>query len=56
LHLRDCPGVTDASVKTLSQMKQLESLRLDRTRMTRNGVAALKKNLPKATVTAEYLD
>ena len=42
--------VSDQSVKDLSQLKKLDSLVLGRTRMTKDGMAVLKKALPGCTI------
>ena len=42
----DCKGVTDASVKVLAGMKQLQWLDVTDTQLTAAGIAELKKALP----------
>jgi hypothetical protein len=50
LHLHGS-GVTDKGLEELKRLSQLRQLDLDRTSVTKTGVAAFRASMPKCTVT-----
>ena len=50
LHLRNCPAITNDSLKTLRQMKSLERVDLSGTSCTPEGLKSLQNQLPETVV------
>ena len=50
LNLAHCSGVTDASLKDLGALKGLKDMRLYLTKVTAEGTAALRKDLPACNI------
>ena len=46
--------ITDAGLRELAKIKQLKTLRLNNTKVTKTGVAQLKKALPKCSVSSSW--
>ena len=50
LTLYECRNITDAGLKELANLKQLKTLVLNGTKVTRSGVAQLQKALPNCRI------
>ena len=50
LHLYRCKQITDAGLKEVARMRQLETLVLTDTKVTKAGLVQLQKALPKCDI------